>query len=307
LTAYQEYILGPVWAERRRRHLAAHPWCLAHGRRRGCRAQTVHHSSYAGWRTFGVEAPWELVSLCWPAHDRISARHQGRWISNVKLFALTWAIVGWTRLRAGRLPASPPPGPTGRSSRMVLSRPRFRWRVVAVAAAALALAVVIALAVVRPADAAPRDQRAVVSVQTHDTAPSYVSKSQPGGYELFGRHTKQVGATTNCSLGLQRRPSDGWYRWWGKCSGDGRPIVAIFSQVVVTASPGRWGPTTVATDDGPTVYKVGGWHPVEDLATVSAKVNVSYVTGRSTGQRCLDSYVIRRGQRAPWGNPRSGC
>lgn len=99
MTAYRDYILGPVWAERRDRHLARRPTCVAHGR--GCRARTVHHASYWGWRHLGVELPWEKVSLCRPAHDRISRWHRGRWISNPALFALTWAIVGWTRLWSG--------------------------------------------------------------------------------------------------------------------------------------------------------------------------------------------------------------
>jgi hypothetical protein len=137
--------------------------------------------------------------------------------------------------------------------------------------------------------------------------PTYVRASQPDGYELFGRHVKQTGATTRCSLGFQRRGSDGAYRWWGKCSGDGRPIVAIFDQTVVVASPYTWGPTTAATRSGPVVYAVGRWHQVTDAALVITKVNVSYVTGRSTGWRCLDSYIIRKGQRRPWGNPREGC
>lgn len=141
-----------------------------------------------------------------------------------------------------------------------------------------------------------------------DPNPPYVKSSQPGGYELFGYHYKQTGATTGCWLGLQRRGSDGAYRWWGKCKGNGRPIVAIFDDVVLTASPNVWGPTTVATNSSPTVYATGRqWHQITDLATVQAKVLVSYATGRSTGYRCLDSYIIRKGQRSPWGNPRSGC
>jgi hypothetical protein len=98
VTRYQAYILGPVWRARAARHLARHPWCVAHGH--PCRARTVHHASYWGWRHLGRELPWELLSLCHPAHARVSWWHQGRRCSNVYVFAVTWLVVGWARLRS---------------------------------------------------------------------------------------------------------------------------------------------------------------------------------------------------------------
>ena len=178
---------------------------------------------------------------------------------------------------------------------MVLSR--SRRRVVVVAAVAVTLALALAVAIARPGPA---------SAASGDPNPPYVSKSQPGGYELYGIHRKQTGATTTAWLGLQRN-HQGLYRWWAKAQGDGRPVVALFDEVVLTASPNRWGPTSAATRSAPTVYAVGKWHRIEDLATVQAQVHISYATGRSTGWRCLDSYVIRRGQRAAFSGPRPGC
>jgi hypothetical protein len=100
VSRYRAYIWSPTWRERTRRHLARHPWCVAHGY--PGLAEVVHHSSYAGWRHLGVELPWEKVSLCHAAHRQVSRWHQGRWTSNMWIFLVTWAVVGWSRLRSER-------------------------------------------------------------------------------------------------------------------------------------------------------------------------------------------------------------
>jgi hypothetical protein len=145
------------------------------------------------------------------------------------------------------------------------------------------------------------------SAAAADPNPPYVRSSQPGGLELYGFHAKQISPTVRCYTGLQRSPQ-GLYRFWGRCDGDGRRLRATFSKVVFVEARNEWGPATYSTIVDSRVYATGNWHAVQDLALVASKVTVSYRAGASTGApKCLESYIIRRGQRAAYAAPRSGC